>query len=135
MLGIINEKQITEEQAVQLELEELAPEKFDPEFEFKINQEYTDTPRETYYRPLTREETAALFKKGNTPVTSDDYIEPNNYDFLPREVAERLVREHFEYKTRENKSKKAEDDWVSQKTTESEVKTVSKTKRTKSTKG
>lgn len=134
MLAVINEKKITEEQVIQLELEELAPEKFDPEIQFIVNKEHADVKRETYFRPLTKEETAALFARGKVVVTAEEHYEPAIYDILPRDVAERLVKEHFEYKNRENKSKKEEDEWVLTKTTELETKTVTKTKPSKSTK-
>ena len=39
MRAIINEKHITEEQVARLELEELAPEKFDPDIQFIVNKE------------------------------------------------------------------------------------------------
>lgn len=135
MRAVINEKHITEEQVARLELEELAPEKFDPDIQFLIHKEHADTPRETRFRPLTAEETAILIAKGKVTVSSEESIAPALYDTLPREEGERLVREHFEYKNRENKSKKEEDEWVSQKTTELETKTRNKTKPSRSTKG
>lgn len=103
MLSILNERQITQEEAIELELEELAPEKFDPEITFKVNKEHSDVKSDTRYRPLTREETAALFAKGKVTVKTEQ-MPPAVYDTLPREVAERLVREHFEHK--ENMLKK-----------------------------
>jgi hypothetical protein len=132
MLSIVNERQITEEQAFELELEGLAPEKFDPEITFKVNKEYSDIRSEVRYRPLTREETAALLAKGKVTVQTEE-LAPAVYGTLPREVVERLVREHFEYKHK-SVSKKEDEEWVSQKTIELETKTKPKTKHSNSTK-
>lgn len=132
MLAIMKERQITEAQQEMLELEEQAPEKFDAEFEFKVNKHASDRSRETRYRTLTREECAALLAASNAPFEPEVRPEPVDYPTLPREEAERLVREHFEYKERERLKKEKE--WDSQKTIESVTKTVTKTKRSTSTK-
>ncbi len=131
MLAVINERQITEEQQEQLELEEMAPEKFDPEITFKVNKHASNVPRDTSYGTYTREQVAALLAASKAPCEPSPVLEKTEYPTMSREECERLVREHFEYKENEKKKREA---WDFQKTTELETKTVIKTKRSTSTK-
>lgn len=99
MQGILNERNITEDEVEELEDRQANPEKyeeeeFDPEFEFKVNR-----PKETMAPSyLTREQVAALLRASEGDFNP---VEPEwpakTYPPLPREVAERLVREHYEY--------------------------------------
>lgn len=98
MRGILNERNITEEEMEEIQEREESPEKFepefDPEFEFKVNR--PKTAMEPSY--LTREQTALLLKASRQDFQP---VEPEwpakKYPPLDRETAERLVREHFEY--------------------------------------
>lgn len=134
MTAVINERQITEEQAEQLELEELAPEKFDPEITFKVNKAASNVPKETGYRTYTREEVAALLAASKAPCEPTPPREKTEYPTMTREQCEALMRDHFEYKEREKKRKEELAAWDSQKTIVSERKTNTTTKRSKSTK-
>lgn len=130
MLAVISERQLTEEQITQLELEEMAPEKFDLDIQFKVNKEHSDVKREIRYRTLTREECNRLVAASKAPFEPPPVTTPpRDYPTYTREQVEALMREHFEYK-----DKKEGDKWDSQKTTELDIKTVSKPKRSKSTK-
>lgn len=131
MVGVVNERQLTKDQAERLELEELAPEKFDSEFEFRVNQDQSDNKREFSYRPMTREECDRLMAASNEPIKSDPPPPRQDYPTYTREQVQEFMREHYEYK---NRQKKKEEPWDSLKTTESEVKTASTTKRSSSTK-
>jgi len=129
MLAIINERQLTEEQAIQLELEEMAPEKFDAELQFKVNKEHSNVKKETRYRTLTREECAKLIAASNAPFETPPPAPAKEYPTYSREQVEVFMREHFKYK-----DAKEGDKWDSQKTTELDTKTDTKPKRSKSTK-
>jgi hypothetical protein len=134
MLAVINERQLTEEQVEQLELEEMAPEKFDPEITFKVNKSASNVPKEVRYGTYTREQVAALL---NPPKTWDHHEPerpPTVYPTLSREDCERLVKEHFEYKDNAKKKKEEFEAWDSQKTTGLGPKINTKTKRSNSTK-
>ena len=138
MNAIIKERQLTPEQEEELELKEVAPEKFepefDPDFEFKVNKKASDRYKPMTYRPLTREECAALIAASNAPYEPEPVLDRVEYPTLPREEAERLVREHYEYLENEKKRKQEYAKWDSQKTTEFGGKTDTKTKRSNSTK-
>lgn len=130
MLAIINEKQLTEEQVAQLELEELVPEKFDADLQFKVNKEHSSLKKEVRYRTLTREECARLIAASNAPFeTPSPPATTKEYPTYTREQVQELLREHFEYK-----NKKEGDKWDSQKTTELGTKIGTKRKHSKSTK-
>lgn len=134
MISIINERQVTEEQQEMLELEQQAPEKFDPEFEFMLNKHASDRqPKTSKYQTLTPEETRRLLEAsfGERKTVEEPRV-VKDYEPLDRETAARLVREHYEYKEREKKRK--EQQWALEKTIESVKKTVPTTKRSKSLK-
>jgi hypothetical protein len=138
MVGIINERQLTEEQQEQLELEKSNPEKFDAEFEFKLNKTVSDKAtleNKSYkYRTYTMAEVNALLEasKAGTPIVEPEPRQVSQYDYMSRELAERLVREHYEYLEKEKERKRLQ--WVSENTTESDIKIASTTKHMKSTK-
>lgn len=132
MLGIINERQPTEQELVQLELEELAPDKFDHELQFKISGVIEAVPKKTVnYRPLTREETAKLLAVSRAK-DPEVISEPTNlnYHTYSRDEVQWLLQQQSSFK----KEVKKEETWDLPKTTVSDTKTASKTKRTKNTK-
>lgn len=135
MSGVIKERQITEAQQEQLELEELAPEKFDPEIEFKVNKHASNNRDEIRYGTYTMAEVAALLAASKAPpkATETSSLSMKDYPTLSREEASRLVREHYEYKERE-RQRLREREWDSAKMTEFVEKTKSTTKPTSSTK-
>ena len=134
-MAVINERQITEEQQEQLELEEMAPEKFDPEITFKVNKHASNIPRDpSNYGTYTREQVAALLAASKAPCEPSPVLEKTEYPTMTREECERLVTEHFQYKENEKKKQMERDSWGSQKTTALDTKTVTKTKRSTSTK-
>lgn len=135
MRAIIDQRQITEEQAEQLELEEMAPEKFDPEVTFIANKHAADPHKfQTYGEPYTRQQVAMLLAASSAPTEMSPPVEKTNYPTMTREECEFLMADHYAYLERERENKKEREEWVSPKTTELEVKTDTKTKRTKSTK-
>ena len=112
MLAVVNERQITEEQAEQLELEEMAPEKFDPEITFKVNKHASNVPKDSSsYGAYTREQVAALLAASKAPCEPSPVLEKTEYPTMSREECERLVREHFEYKDNEKKKQKEREDF------------------------
>ena len=135
MEAILRERQLTEEQLEILELEKQVPEKFDYEFEFKLNKHASDFKnKSSRYRTYTPGEVAALLAASDGETSSFESEAPKReYEPMPREMAERLVREHFEYKENERK-KREEIKWDSQNMTELDRKIASITKRSKSTK-
>jgi hypothetical protein len=134
MEAVINERQLTEYQQEILELQEQAPEKFDLEFDFKLNKSASDRHVKTsQYRTYTQEEVAELMRASfDKPKEEVPKSTPIDYEPMDRETAERLVREHYEYKERERLRK--EKLWALEKTIESVTKTATKTKRSNSTK-
>jgi predicted membrane-bound dolichyl-phosphate-mannose-protein mannosyltransferase len=112
----------------------MAPEKFDPEITFKINKHASNVVKEVRYRTYTREEVAELLNPTNTWEHQEPEAPPTVYPHLPREEAERLVREHFEYIENEKKRLKEYTKWDSAKTTESGQRTASTMRPSKSTK-
>jgi hypothetical protein len=131
MLSIINERQLTEEQKEQLELEKQAPQKFDPDIEFPIQKKLSGDFKSMRYKALSLEETQTLLAANSKPVEEKPKTQNPSYHTYSREEVERMVKEHFEYKEDE-RGKKA---WDTTKTIESEVKIKSITKHIKSTKG
>jgi len=135
MLAVVNERQLTEEQVEQLELEEMAPEKFDPEITFKVNKSASNVPKEVRYGTYTREQVHALLNPPKTWDHREPDAPPTVYPTMSREDCERLVKEHFEYKDNAKKKKEEFETWDSLKTTELDLKIDAKTKRSTSTKG
>lgn len=132
MYAVINEKQLTEEQTAQVELEQIAPEKFDPDLQFKINKHASNVKKDMQYKVLTREETAALVAASHAPhVAPPSHFQRTDYPTYTREQAEALVREHYGYNTEEH----MRDKWDSQKTTELGPKIKPRQKRSTSTRG
>jgi paraquat-inducible protein B len=135
MLAVINERQLTKRQEELVELSASNPEKFDYEFEFKLNNKAPDKKPKTGYRTYTQEEVQKLLEASRTPYKSPEITKKTSYPPLPRELAEKFVREYLEYKKqRADLKKKLEAEWDSLKTTESETRTDTTTKPSKSTK-
>lgn len=135
MRSVVDERQITEEQQEMLELEELAPEKFDPEVIFIANKHAAD-PHEfqTYGEPYTKEQVAALLIASKAPPRVEPTEPPQWYPTMTREEAEFLVNDHYAYLEQEKQKRKERMEWDSLKTTESDVKTANTTKHKNSTK-
>ena len=129
MISVIDERQITEVQQEELDLQNIAPHKFD-DFEIKIAKKIPAKAFYPRYREFTLEETVALLALNDVPVKPVVKAEPTEYQTYSREKVEEFMREHFEYE--KNNQQKVE--ICSSKTTESDIKTASKTKRSKSTK-
>lgn len=114
MMGIIDDRNVTEAQKERLELEELAPDKFDPEIAFIVNKPIPAIPaKEIRYTTYTKEQVAWLMAASKAPPVQEE-VEPSyDYGSLPRERVEELVREHYEYKQREKQKKQETDQWDS----------------------
>lgn len=138
MRAIIDERQLTPAQEEEMELREVAPEKFEPEFdpelEFKINKKAADPVKTDGMRPYTREEVARLLAASNAPIEPTPAAPRKEYETLSREQVQALMTEHFAYLEREKKKKEEREQWDSQKTTGLGPKIVPPTKRTTSTK-
>ena len=135
MRALIDQKQITEEQAEQLELEEMAPDKFDPEVTFIANKHAADPHKfQTYGEPYTKKQVNMLLAASSAPTEVAPLAEKSSYPTMTREECEFLMADHYAYLERERENKKEREEWVATKMTESEVKTDTKTKHTKSTK-
>jgi len=134
MRAVIDERQLTEEQIEQLELEEMAPEKFDPEITFKVNKSVSNVPKETSYGTYTREQVAKLLAASKAPCEPTPPREITHYPTMTREQCEALMRDHFEYKENALKKQKEREAWDSAKTTVLDTKIDTKPKRSKSTK-
>lgn len=136
MEAIINERQLTPAQEEELELQQAAPHKFDPDFEFKINKKAASQPKRyaPAYRTYTREEVAELIAASNAPFIPPPPVERKDYPTYSREQVEQLMREHYEYLAREKSIKEERAKWDSPKTIESEQKTKSTTKPSTRTK-
>lgn len=138
MVGIINERKLTEEQQEQLELEKTNPEKFDVEFEFKLNKSVSDKvaakadfPK---YREYTMSEVVALLEasKAGAPIVEPELRQPAQYEYMSRELAEQLVNEHYEYLEKEKERKRLQ--WDSSKTIELDIRIASTMRPSKPTK-
>lgn len=117
MIAVINEKQLTEEQEVQLELEGMAPEKFNPEVQFKVNKEQSNVKDRSvrYGPPLTREECAALMAQSQAPIiTPVRLVQSDNYPTYSLEDVQYFMLEHEEYKEKEQKNKMERTRWETQ---------------------
>lgn len=138
MEAIIKEKQLTPAQEDELELREIMPEKFEPEFRpevtFKVNKKAGDPVKDAGYREYTREEVAALLAASKAPTESPPVIEPTVYPTMTREQCEALMADHFAYIENEKKKREERDEWDSQKTTGLGPKIKQPTKRGTSTK-
>lgn len=136
MNAVLKERQITEAEEEQLELEELAPDKFDLELDFKVNKHASNVKKYDGPVYLTREDVARLMAASNREVdTYEPDMPPARYPTMDRETCERLVREHLEYKEEQKRKKKDQETlWDFTKMTESVTKTEPKTKPTKPTK-
>jgi hypothetical protein len=138
MMSIINERQLTEEQEEQIELEQLSPEKFDLELDFKLNKSSSDKStmesKSYKYKTYTMAEVNALLEasRADTPIIKEYREAPAVYEHISRETAERLVKEHYEYLAKKQNRKKEQ--WDSEKMTELEIKIAPTMKHTKSIK-
>lgn len=110
MMAIVNERNVTNAQQEMLDLEEMAPGKFDPEIQFKVFKHENNEPREVgKYGTITREQAIRLLSAPSIKETPKDESLITKYGNIPRETAERLVREHFEYLQEANKKQKEKD--------------------------
>jgi TPP-dependent indolepyruvate ferredoxin oxidoreductase alpha subunit len=105
MRSIIDQRQITEFQKEQLELEKVAPQKFDPEIEFPIQKKLMGDFTQGKYKAMTLEETQALLALDVKSVQEKPKTNNPNYSTYSREEVEKMVREHLEYKENEQRKK------------------------------
>ena len=135
MTGVLKERQVTEAQQDLLDLEEMEPDKFDPEIQFAISKVISATPsKDIRYSTYSREQVAKLMAASGIKHTPLEERMVHNYDFMPRETAERLVREHYEYLEEQKKKRMEKDEWAT-KTIASDIKTSTTRKHSTSTKG
>lgn len=142
MDSVLKERQLTESQQEMLELSQEVPEKFDLDFDFKLNNQVSDKKTETRYRTYTMEEINKLLAASYSKECTFEKPEPPPVSTEPYptyliELQQKLVAEHFQYKQEQrekNISKDEGDKWDILKMTESEQKTGSTMKRTNSTK-
>lgn len=134
MEAVLSERQLSASQIEELELRDIAPDKFDHEFEFLVNKQAADVKKQSSpYRTYTQEEVTKLLAASNAPCESPAPIEQRSYEYMSRERAEELIREHYAYI--ENKLQKQEQGlWDSQNTTEFALKTNDTKKPSTSTK-
>lgn len=93
MTAVLEERQPTEREQEELELRELAPEKFEP----FIPQIDRPPAREVSYRPMTREECAWLLAQSNKPIEKEPAAETNyNYKTYTREEVQALLRGDYD---------------------------------------
>lgn len=93
MTAVIEERQPTEREQEELELRELAPEKFEP----FIPQIDRPPVREVTYRHITREECAWLLAQSNKPIEKEPAPKPNNnYRTYTREEVQALLRGDYD---------------------------------------
>lgn len=135
MTGILRERQVTEAQQDLLDLEEMAPDKFDPEIQFAISKVISATPsKDVRYTTYSREQVAKLMNASGIKHTPPEDQMTTKYSDMPRETAERLVREHYEYLEEQKKKRMEKDEWATPKMTESDTKTAKAKKRGTSSK-
>lgn len=140
-MAVISERQLTPDQAEEVELRETYPQKYEPEFdpliEFKVNKQAADPSRKkaSAYREYTREEVAALVAASSAPFVPPPPIERKEYKTYSREQVEFFMRQHFEYLENEKKQNEERAKWDSPKTTEYEPRTEYIPKHSTSTKG
>jgi predicted RNA methylase len=122
MLSVIQERQLTESQKEQIELQKVAPHKFNPEIEFEMEFELNSklyNRREIVFSFYSIEESRRLVEESKISKAQERVVVPNtNYPSYSLEEVKKLLREGGEL-------------WDSTKTTESEQKTKSSTKRMK----
>jgi hypothetical protein len=133
MLSIMQERQLSdmEEEKLGIGLDK-AP--LDPEIDFLVSKKVAAAKNGRFnvrYSEFTREETRALLALGNEPVIEPKHVEVDLYynTYSSKEVSQ-MMQEHEEYKLKEEQKKII---WDSMKTTESEIKTKTRTKRMSST--
>lgn len=83
MRAVIKERQLSDREQEIIDLESLAPEKFDLEVEFKVNQHAADKKKDSGYRTLSREDVVVLLaislSKKTKNNNSSRYLEYNTY--------------------------------------------------------
>ncbi len=93
MTAVLEERQPTEREQEELELRELAPEKFEP----FIPQIDRPQAREISYRPMTREECAWLLAQSNKPIEKEPPVETNKtYRTYTQEEVQALLRGDYD---------------------------------------
>lgn len=100
MKSILELKQLTEVQKELIDSNSTQLQKFDLDLDFKLSKDIVKIKKVLQYRTYTMSEVVKLLQP---LIITDPIIEPNNMKFireLPREDAERLVREYLEHKTR-----------------------------------
>lgn len=91
MTDVINERQPTEREQEELELRELAPEKFEPYIP-----QVEHPRREVTYRNPTREEVAWLLAQSNKPIEQEPVPEKKDYPTYTREEVAALLRGDYD---------------------------------------
>lgn len=137
MDAIIKERQLTPAQEEELDLREIAPDKFEPEFDpdiqFRVNKHAADPVKSNGYGFYSREDVAELMSS-----TGETYVSPKetdlNYPTFSLEQVQQFMRDHDEYLERKKAIKREKDEWDLQKMTESELKIEPATKPSASTK-
>lgn len=120
MLSVIQERNLTEHQREQIELQKYAPQKLNPEIEFELNARLYE-PQQIRCSYITPEESLRLINESGSSIAEKTNKLPTiDYPVYTREEVQRLLLE-------DNK-------WGSTNMTESEPKTRSTTKHTKPTK-
>ena len=103
MESILKERQLSNSEQEMLELEKQAPEKFDLEFDFKINQDASDRKKDTRYTTYTREEITDLLAASKAPVITpviEDCKDPYPKGPYPQDAItfqQKLIAEHLFY--------------------------------------
>lgn len=88
----------------------MAPDKFDPEIQFAISKVISATPsKDVRYSTYSREQVAKLMAASGIKHTPLEERMVNNYGYMSKETAQRLVQEHYEY-LEEQKKKRMEKD-------------------------
>jgi hypothetical protein len=99
MRAVIKERQLSEQEQEIIDLESLAPEKFDLEVEFKVNQHAADKKKDYGYRTLSREDVATLLAISASKKTKNNnslkYLEYNTYS---KEEVQELIAEFLSRK-------------------------------------
>lgn len=140
MRDVINERQVTTAQEEELEDRANNPEKyeeeeFDAELEFKLNKSAADKVKLKNYVPYTREEVAELLAASEAPFVAPPSVERQPYPTYSREDVEAFMEEHYAYEAKIKAAKEERENWDSQKTTGSGLKTASTTRPTNYSKG
>ena len=118
MLSVVKERQLTEAQKEQIELQRLAPQKINPEIDFEVNARIYGH-HEISYSLYSREESRRLVEESGISKAQD---KPKPFStFYPTYSSEEVKDLLIE----------SGESWVSTNTTESETKTKSTTKHTK----